>query len=41
MADVDKVQVWLVLVRGWAAKEGGAAKEKREEEAGGEGVGPR
>ena len=28
MADVDKVQLWLVLLRGWAAKEEGAAEEE-------------
>ena len=29
LADVDKVQVWLVKLRGWAANEERAAKEKR------------
>ena len=31
LADVDKVQLWLVLLRGWAANEerGGRNREKR------------
>ena len=34
LSDVDKVQVWLVLLRGWAAKEerGGRSREKRASE---------
>ena len=33
MADVDEVQLWLVLLSGWAANEEGVAEEEREEEA--------
>ena len=29
LADVGKVQVWLVLLMGWAANEEGAAKKLR------------
>ena len=29
LADVDKVQLWLVLLSGWAANEEEAAKEER------------
>ena len=30
LADVDKMQLWLVLVRGWAAKEERAGDEETE-----------
>ena len=31
LADVDKVQLWLVLLRGWAANEEERREKQREE----------